>query len=108
MRGPGSGCSLMLELEIIFWVSFVVLAYASVGYPLLLAVARRLWRRPRQLAPVHASVSIVMAVHNEEKHLDRRLDELTMLLRSAEVPGEVIVVSDGSTDRSVEVAQQYI
>jgi biofilm PGA synthesis N-glycosyltransferase PgaC len=98
----------MLELEIIFWVCFVVLAYASVGYPLLLAVARRLWRRPRQLGPVHTSVSIIVAVHNEEKHLDRRLDELTMLLRSAEVPGEVIVVSDGSTDRSVEVARQYI
>ncbi len=30
-----------------------------------------------------------------------------MLLRGAEVPGEVIVVSDGSTDGTVAVAQQY-
>jgi cellulose synthase/poly-beta-1,6-N-acetylglucosamine synthase-like glycosyltransferase len=97
----------MLELEIIFWVSVAVLGYTSIGYPLLLAVAGRLWCRRRPLAPVRTSVSIVVAVHNEAKHLDRRLDELTMLLRSADLPGEVIVVSDGSTDASVEVAQQY-
>jgi cellulose synthase/poly-beta-1,6-N-acetylglucosamine synthase-like glycosyltransferase len=97
----------MLELEIIFWVSFAVLGYTSIGYPLLLAVAGRLWCRRRRLAAVRTSVSIVVAVHNEAKHLDRRLDELTMLLRSAELPGEVIVVSDGSTDGSVDVAQQY-
>lgn len=97
----------MLELEFIFWCSFAVLGYTFIGYPLLLAMAGRCWRRTRPLAPVRASVTIVVAVHNEEKHLDRRLDELTMLLRSAEVPGEVIVVSDGSTDGSVDVARQY-
>ncbi len=97
----------MLELEIIFWVSFAVLGYTALGYPLLLAVAGRLWRRQRRRAPVRTSVSIIVAAHNEEKHLDRRLDELTMLLRSAELPGEVIVASDGSTDGTVAVALQY-
>jgi poly-beta-1,6-N-acetyl-D-glucosamine synthase len=97
----------MWELEIIFWASAAVVGYTFAGYPLLLALAGRLWRRPRQLAPVQTSVSIVLAVHNEEKYLDRRLEELTTMLRSAEVPGEVIVVSDGSTDASVEVARQF-
>src|SRR5262249_37697191 len=37
----------------------------------------------------------------------RRLEELTQLLHGSGLPGEVIVVSDGSTDRSVEVARRF-
>src|SRR5262249_12895449 len=81
--------------------------YTYFGYPLLLALVGRLRPRPRHLAPVATSVSIVLAVHNEEKNLARRLEELTALLDASRMPGEAIVVSDGSTDRSVEVARQF-
>jgi poly-beta-1,6-N-acetyl-D-glucosamine synthase len=94
-------------LEIVFWASFAVVGYTFLGYPLILALAARVVHRPRRLGPVQESVSIVMAVHNEGKTLSRRLDELTSMLRTVGLPGEIIIVSDGSTDDSVEVAKEF-
>jgi poly-beta-1,6-N-acetyl-D-glucosamine synthase len=97
----------MFPLEIVFWAAFAVVGYTFLGYPLVLALAGRFWQRPRRIGPVQTSVSIVLAVHNEEKTLGRRLDELTAMLRACGLPGEIIVVSDGSTDGSVAVARQF-
>jgi cellulose synthase/poly-beta-1,6-N-acetylglucosamine synthase-like glycosyltransferase len=97
----------MLALEIVFWVSFGIAAYTFVGYALLLAIAGRLWPRPWRVEHVNTSVSIVLAVHNEEKNLPRRLDDLATLLAGSGMPGEIIVVSDGSTDGSVAVARSF-
>jgi cellulose synthase/poly-beta-1,6-N-acetylglucosamine synthase-like glycosyltransferase len=97
----------MGPLEIVFWLCFAVVAYTYLGYPLLLALVGRVWARPRRVEPLGASVSVVLAVHNEEKNLPRRLEEFITLLRAGGPDGEVIVVSDGSTDRSVEVARSF-
>jgi cellulose synthase/poly-beta-1,6-N-acetylglucosamine synthase-like glycosyltransferase len=97
----------MAALEIVFWFSFAIVAYTVFGYPLLLLLAGRWRRRPRRIEPVQTSVSIVLAVHNEAANLPRRLGELTDLLHATTLPGEVIVVSDGSTDDSVEAARQF-
>lgn len=53
------------------------------------------------------STSLVLAVYNEESSIERRLDELTSLLRTSGCEGEVIVVSDGSTDSTVPLAERY-
>src|SRR5258707_118047 len=97
----------MFPVEIVFWAAFAVVGYTFLGYPLVLALAGRFWQRPRRIGPVQTSVSIVIAVHSEEKARGRRLDELTAMLRACGQPGEIIVVSDGSTARSVEVARQF-
>src|SRR5205807_2537754 len=80
--------------------------YTYAGYPLLLALLGR-WRgRPiRPQGPPPRSVSIVIAAHNEERSVERRLRELTGLLESSGVEGEVILVSDGSTDGTVPLAR---
>ncbi len=97
----------MDSLQLVFWLCLAVVTYTYFGYPVLLAAAARLWPRPHRPGPVSASVAIVLAVHNEEKNLARRLDELTALIRATGLPAEVVVVSDGSTDRSVEVAGAF-
>lgn len=55
----------------------------------------------------HGNVSILLPVHNEEQNLERRLDELSALIQSSGLTGEIIVISDASTDRSVEIAKQF-
>jgi cellulose synthase/poly-beta-1,6-N-acetylglucosamine synthase-like glycosyltransferase len=50
-------------------------------------------------------VSFVLAAHNEAQRVAVRRDELSALLRGAGVSGEVIVVSDGSTDGTAAAAR---
>ena len=97
----------LLFVELGFWACFAVVFYAFVGYPLLLFVSATVFSRPHRVEPVYTSISIVMAVHNEAVHLARRLDELVALVAATGMPGEIIVVSDGSTDDSVDIARQF-
>ena len=86
-------------LSIIFWLALVVTAYAYVGYPALLWLWARLRGRPHHQAPQpRPSVSIVISARNEEAGIARRVTELVGLVSRAGVAGEIIVVSDGSTD----------
>jgi biofilm PGA synthesis N-glycosyltransferase PgaC len=96
----------MTFAEIAFWVCTACVVYPYLVYPALLAVLARLFGRPvRRDKKLPGSVSIVLAVHNEEKTVARRLGELTDLLKSSGVTGEVIVVSDGSTDGTATLAR---
>ncbi|MSU80523.1 MAG: glycosyltransferase [Gemmataceae bacterium] len=49
----------------------------------------------------------MLSVHNEEADLARRLTELLSQGRNAGVSGEIILISDGSTDGSVAVAESF-
>lgn len=96
-------------LEWLFWLSFATVLYTYFLYPLLIAALNRL--RPARSATSTATaprmVSIIIPVHNEEAHLPRRLDELTRMMQASGIRGEIIVVSDASTDRSVEIARSF-
>lgn len=98
----------MNPLEVCFWICAGCVLYAYAGYPLLLAgLAWLRKRRVRRVAGHAPSVSIVAAVHNEEARIGTRVDELAALIASAGVQGEVLVVSDGSTDGTAAVARAH-
>jgi cellulose synthase/poly-beta-1,6-N-acetylglucosamine synthase-like glycosyltransferase len=94
-------------------LSIVVLAlaganmfYALFGYPLLLR-----WQARRANNPVHKddqlrSVSFVIAVYNGEKFLERKLKTILSLNYPRELM-DILVVSDGSTDRTDEIARGF-
>jgi cellulose synthase/poly-beta-1,6-N-acetylglucosamine synthase-like glycosyltransferase len=93
-------------LAALFWASVGLLVYAIAGYPLalwLLAVARG---RHADSTPEPASlpsVSLIVAAHDEEGSI---VDWMRSTL-AFEYPRErleVVVVSDGSTDRTLEWA----
>jgi hypothetical protein len=59
-------------MEALFWISFAVIGYVYVGYPLLLAAWARLAQRTPRKATAHAdwpSVSIVLAARDEALRL---------------------------------------
>jgi cellulose synthase/poly-beta-1,6-N-acetylglucosamine synthase-like glycosyltransferase len=92
-------------LAIVFWVAAGLLAYTMLGYPLLLAALaapRRKREGAREPDPL-PRVSLIAAAHNEEASI---LDFMRSSL-AFDYPRElleVIVVSDGSTDHTVEWA----
>jgi glycosyltransferase involved in cell wall biosynthesis len=54
-------------------------------------------------APIE--LSIVIPAYNEERRLPRTLDRIRDFLQTQRRPAEIIVVDDGSTDRTAEVVQ---
>src|SRR5215471_7135163 len=87
-----------------FWLLAGLVSYVYVGYPLLMhAWARLAPRRTRSVHPsFEPSVSFVIAARNEARRIPGRLDNLRQLDYPAERQ-QVIVVSDGSTDETLQV-----
>ena len=91
-------------LEALFYLCLAALVYVYAGYPLLLALVARLWPRPVSRGSVTPSMSLLIAAYNEEDDLGERLDNAQALDYPADRL-EVVVASDGSSDRTVEVAR---
>lgn len=95
-------------LEFWFWVCTACVVYPYLFYPLVISWMARLWGRPvRPSGRFSGSISMVLAVYNEESSINRRLDELTSLIAGYACEGEIIVVSDGSTDRTAMLANSH-
>ena len=106
-----------MALEIVFWVAAGLIVYAHLGYPLLLwALAAILGEddaRPRvsatlemELDPVGElpHVTLIIPAYDEEQVIERKIANA----RGLDYPGErleVVVASDGSSDRTAELAR---
>ncbi len=97
-----------LALEIAFWASVGLLVYTHAGYPVVLWLLAR-GRGGAASAPGGApaelpSVSLIVVAHDEEEVIERKLANALALDYPRERL-EVIVASDGSGDRTVELAR---
>jgi cellulose synthase/poly-beta-1,6-N-acetylglucosamine synthase-like glycosyltransferase len=97
----------MLALEIAFWTAVALLVHTHVTYPAALWLIARVRGRPG--APPAAAgepprVSLIVAAHDEEQVIERKLRN-ALALDYPRDRLEVIVASDGSTDRTVELAR---
>jgi biofilm PGA synthesis N-glycosyltransferase PgaC len=98
----------MTPVEICFWIAALVVVYPYALYPGLAWTLARLRGRPiHATQPAPRSASVVVAAYNEEQNIGRRLDEMTTLLEVADLDGEVIVVTDGSTDATAAAARAH-
>jgi cellulose synthase/poly-beta-1,6-N-acetylglucosamine synthase-like glycosyltransferase len=89
----------------IFWGSLALIVYTYLGYPLWLWLLSR-WRPcPVRREPLTPPVSIVLAVRDEARVLPQKLQNLAALNYPADKL-EIILVSDGSTDATPEIARQ--
>lgn len=91
--------------EVLFWLSLAALAYVYAGYPLLIRALSRIRPLQREKAPQDTPVSIVIACYNEA---DRIVEKLTTLLHADDKGqiAEILVGSDGSTDRTSDLIRQ--
>ena len=87
-----------LVLRALFWLSAGALAWTHVGYPLAADALARRRPRPIRKGDVTPSVTVVVAAHDEEDVIGRRVENLLEL----DYPPdrlEVVVASDGSDGR---------
>jgi glycosyltransferase involved in cell wall biosynthesis len=85
--------------RIVFWGGAAALGWTHVGYPLAAAVGARLRPRPVRREDVLPSVSLIVAAHDEEDVIERRVANLLELDYPAD-RFEVVVASDASGDRT--------
>jgi len=90
-------------LRIVFWASLGALVWTHAAYPAAAAALSRARRRIVRKAAYEPSVAVIVAAHDEEPVIERRIANL----RALDYPPEkleLVVTSDASTDRTEELA----
>jgi cellulose synthase/poly-beta-1,6-N-acetylglucosamine synthase-like glycosyltransferase len=92
----------VLLVKTLFWGSLGALAWTHVGYPAAASLVARLWPRPVRKGGDLPTVSVIVAAHDEEDVIERRVDNLLGLDYPPEKL-EVVVASDASTDATDDI-----
>jgi cellulose synthase/poly-beta-1,6-N-acetylglucosamine synthase-like glycosyltransferase len=98
----------LIGLWILFWAALTCVGYTYVGYPLLAGVAARLRARPVTKGRYGGSFSILLACHNEESNIVRRIEELRRFIAATGLDGELLVIADGCTDRTTTLVDPFV
>ena len=96
----------MSVLEWIFWGSVSFVLAATAGYPLMISAFGLFIHRARVLREDEPTVSLIIAAHNEERVIREKIENSLAL----DYPGEkfeIMVASDGSTDRTNEIVRSF-
>ena len=88
----------------LFWSSLGTLAWTQLGYPLTAAALARLRGRPVRKGEIEPSVDVIVAAHDEEDVIERRLENLLALDYPVDKL-EIVVASDASTDHTDELVE---
>ena len=89
-----------------FWTAFACIVYVYLGYPLLLMLWRRVRRRPVGKRNRELSVSLVIAMHNERRHVQAKMQNCFDLDYPADKL-QIVVSLDAPTDGTDALLQDY-
>jgi cellulose synthase/poly-beta-1,6-N-acetylglucosamine synthase-like glycosyltransferase len=98
---------LRLTAALMFWSSVAALFYTYAGYPLLIALVSALKHRKVRRAAIQPTISVIITAYNEERDLRAKLDN-TLALDYPRHLLEIIVASDCSTDRTDDIAREFV
>jgi cellulose synthase/poly-beta-1,6-N-acetylglucosamine synthase-like glycosyltransferase len=91
--------------EVLLWTSLAALVWTHVGYPAFAIALARLSPRPVSSRETTPTVAVIVAAHNEEAVILRRIENLLALDYPANKL-EIVVTSDASTDQTEELARE--
>src|SRR6266853_5198319 len=100
----------MIGIAVAFWVSLLAISYAYAGYPAILWTVSRfvgLGERSATGQGVYLpSVTMNVSAYNEETVIGEKIDNALSLDYPRELL-ELVIVSDGSTDRTGDIVLKF-
>jgi cellulose synthase/poly-beta-1,6-N-acetylglucosamine synthase-like glycosyltransferase len=90
--------------KVLFWTSLGALAWTQLAYPLVVALLARLRGRPVRKADHTPTVTVIVAAHDEESVIERRVQNLLQQNYPRD-RFDVLVASDASADRTEELVE---
>ena len=91
---------------IVLWICCALLVYSYFAYPLLVGVLAKLFGTPVAGDNVLRRVTVIVTAYNEANCIRAKLDNLAGLDYPLDLL-QVLVVSDGSTDSTEQIAASY-
>lgn len=92
--------------EFLFWTSIAVILYTYIGFPLITWLRGAMFPRAFRTAEIFPEVSVLIAAHNEESSIGAKVSNMLALDYPADRL-QIVVVSDGSTDRTMEILRTF-
>jgi len=92
--------------KLFFWISIITIFYAYIGYILLIPFFAIFFNRRVTQKDIEPKVTFLITAYNEEKSIAAKLED-TLSLDYPEENLEVMVASDGSTDRTDEIVKGF-
>lgn len=97
---------MIVVAEVVFWVSCAAAVFAYAGYSLSILLIALFVRRPHRTGDILPSVTFLITAYNEERNIGAKLGQ-TLALNYPSDRLEIIVASDGSTDRTDEIVRSF-
>lgn len=91
---------------VLFWSMLATIAYTYVGYSVVIMVLAQFIRNPVRRSPIKPRMTYLITAYNEERNIREKLEQLLSL----DYPHdrlEIIVASDGSTDRTDDIVREF-
>ena len=93
-------------MTILFWALFFSIIYCYFIYPFIIFLLARLKSAPVRKACIEPTVSIVISLYNEEDVIGAKINNLLEMDYPTEKV-EILIGSDGSTDRTHDIVRQF-
>ncbi|MCX6759146.1 MAG: glycosyltransferase family 2 protein [Candidatus Nealsonbacteria bacterium] len=92
-------------MQIIFWLSIIFILYCYFGYPMILVILGLFFKKKTKRAEISPLVSLLIVVYNEEKIIERKIEN-SLALDYPKNKLEIVVASE-SDDKTDEIVKRY-
>src|SRR4051794_12310600 len=90
---------------VVWGTAAALLVYVYIGYPALLGLLSVFLRRPKKQPGYTPIITVLIAAYNEEADIARKVRQ-TLELRYPKDKFDILVCSDGSTDRTDQIVRE--
>src|SRR5699024_5092791 len=99
----------MIILKVLFFISFFIIFWANIGYPLSILVFGKIMKNKENPKKnnYQPSVTVMVVAHNEEQVILKKLNNLKEIDYASDRI-EYLVASDNSTDNTNLLVENFI